>query len=64
MPRHSFLEMFIAGDAASIARKGTFERYRCAQQARPVVKAPAPEPCANLLTSMSAIIHQGALREC
>ncbi|XP_066474032.1 laminin subunit beta-2 [Tiliqua scincoides] len=61
MPRHSFLEMFIAGDAASIARKGTFERYRCTQQARPVVKAPAPEPCANLLTSMSAIIHQGAL---
>ncbi|KAJ6668143.1 hypothetical protein lerEdw1_015520 [Lerista edwardsae] len=61
MPRHSFLEMFIAGDAASIARKETFERYRCAQQARPVVKTPPPEPCVNLLTSMSAIIHQGAL---
>lgn len=64
MPRYSSLEMFIAGDAASIARKEIFERYRCAQQARPVVKAPTPESCANLLVSMSAIILQGALREC
>lgn len=64
VPRYSSLEMFIAGDAASIARKETFERYRCAQQARPVIKGPTPEACANLLTSMSAIIHQGALREC
>ncbi|KAL7986244.1 hypothetical protein Chor_011410 [Crotalus horridus] len=61
VPRYSSLEMFIAGDAASIARKETFERYRCAQQARPVIKGPTPEACANLLTSMSAIIHQGAL---
>ncbi|KAH0630316.1 hypothetical protein JD844_013235 [Phrynosoma platyrhinos] len=61
MPRYSSLEMFIAGDAASIARRETFERYRCAQQARPVIKAPTPEPCTRLLTSMSAIIHQGAL---
>uniref|UniRef100_A0A670Z4W1 Laminin subunit beta-1 n=1 Tax=Pseudonaja textilis TaxID=8673 RepID=A0A670Z4W1_PSETE len=61
VPRYSSLEMFIAGDAASIARKETFERYRCAQQARPVVKGMTPEACANLLTSMSAIIHQGAL---
>ncbi|XP_058024139.1 laminin subunit beta-2 [Ahaetulla prasina] len=61
VPRYSSLEMFIAGDAASIARKETFERYRCAQQARPVIKGPTPEACANLLTSMSAVIHQGAL---
>ncbi|KAG8127910.1 hypothetical protein E2320_014811 [Naja naja] len=61
VPRYSSLEMFIAGDAASIARKETFERYRCAQQARPVIKGMTPEACANLLTSMSAIIHQGAL---
>lgn len=63
MPRYSALEMFIAGDAASIARKETFERYRCAHQARPVIKAPTPEPCGPLLSSMSAIIHQGALGE-
>uniref|UniRef100_A0A803TIL6 Laminin subunit beta 2 n=1 Tax=Anolis carolinensis TaxID=28377 RepID=A0A803TIL6_ANOCA len=61
MPRYSSLEMFIAGDPASIARKEIFERYRCVQQARPVIKAPTPEPCAHLLTSMSAVIHQGAL---
>ncbi|ETE64464.1 Laminin subunit beta-1, partial [Ophiophagus hannah] len=61
VPRYSSLEMFIAGDAASIARKETFEHYRCAQQARPVIKGMTPEACANLLTSMSAIIHQGAL---
>nr|XP_060622490.1 laminin subunit beta-2 [Anolis sagrei ordinatus] len=61
MPRYSSLEMFIAGDPASIARKEIFERYRCVQQARPVIKAPIPEPCAHLLTSMSAVIQQGAL---
>ncbi|XP_007438435.1 laminin subunit beta-2-like, partial [Python bivittatus] len=61
VPRYSSLEMFIAGDAASNARKETFEHYRCAQQARPVIKVPTPESCASLLTSMSAIIHQGAL---
>ncbi|CAM5125398.1 unnamed protein product, partial [Eretmochelys imbricata] len=60
-PRYSSMEMFIAGDAGAVGRREAFERYRCGQHAWPVGKAPASEVCTSLLTSMSAIIHGGAL---
>ncbi|XP_077307783.1 laminin subunit beta-2-like isoform X2 [Lithobates pipiens] len=61
VPRYSSLEMFIAGDPASIQRKETFERFRCHNSNINVVKSATNEVCTKLITSMSAVIHDGAL---
>ncbi|XP_053890049.1 laminin subunit beta-2 [Malaclemys terrapin pileata] len=61
VPRYSSMEMFIAGDAGAMGRREAFERYRCDQHAWAVGKAPTSDVCTSLLTSMSAIIHGGAL---
>ncbi|OPJ71969.1 laminin subunit beta-2 [Patagioenas fasciata monilis] len=61
LPRYSSLEMFIAGDPSSMERRETFERYRCAQPFHTAGPSPVAEPCARLLHSLSAILHDGAL---
>ncbi|KAM4721279.1 laminin subunit beta-2 isoform 2-T2 [Rhinophrynus dorsalis] len=61
IPRYSSMEMFIAGDPASIQRRDTFERYRCHTNSGNVIKSPTTEVCSNILTSMSAVLHDGAL---
>ncbi|XP_068108743.1 laminin subunit beta-2 isoform X2 [Hyperolius riggenbachi] len=61
VPRYSSLEMFIAGDPASIHRKDAFERYRCHANNINVLKSATNEVCSKLITSMSATIHDGAL---
>uniref|UniRef100_A0A674ETI2 Laminin, beta 2 (laminin S) n=1 Tax=Salmo trutta TaxID=8032 RepID=A0A674ETI2_SALTR len=61
IPRYSSLEMFIGGDPASIARKQSFERYRCHEVAKSVTRSQISNVCAKLITSMSAIINHGAL---
>ncbi|XP_041417679.1 laminin subunit beta-2 isoform X1 [Xenopus laevis] len=61
VPRYAAMEMFIAGDPASIQRKDTFESYRCHSNSGNVIKSPTTEECTGLITSMSAIIHDGAL---
>lgn len=63
MPRHSSMEMFNAGDPASNGRKQTYERYRCHEGAKSVTRPLMSDTCAKLITSMSAIINDGALRE-
>lgn len=63
LPRYSSLEMFIAGDPSSMERRETFERYRCAQPFYTMGPSPVAEPCSSLLHSLSAILHDGALRE-
>ncbi|PIO15442.1 hypothetical protein AB205_0203680, partial [Aquarana catesbeiana] len=63
VPRYSSLEMFIAGDPASIQRKETFERFRCHNSNINVVKSATNEVCTKLITSMSAVIHDGALED-
>ncbi|XP_009995324.1 PREDICTED: laminin subunit beta-2 [Chaetura pelagica] len=63
LPRYSSLEMFIAGDPGSMERRQTFERYRCAQPFHAAGPSPVAEPCYSLLHSLSAILHDGALRE-
>lgn len=63
MPRHSSMEMFIAGDSASNSRKQTYERYRCHEAAKGVTRPPMSDTCAKLIASMSAIINDGAMRE-
>ncbi len=64
LPRYSFLEIFTAGDPDSIARKQSYERYRCHETAKSVSRPQMSEVCAKLITSMSALINDGALREC
>ncbi|RMB98930.1 hypothetical protein DUI87_24475 [Hirundo rustica rustica] len=62
LPRYSSLEMFIAGDPSSMERRETFERYHCAQPFHAAGPSPVAEPCSRLLHSLSAILHDGALR--
>ncbi|XP_051874089.1 LOW QUALITY PROTEIN: laminin subunit beta-2 [Pristis pectinata] len=61
VPRYSSLEMFIAGDTASIRRKETFERYRCHDNGISAVTPMVTEICAQLIGSLSAVVHNGAL---
>ncbi|XP_051947740.1 laminin subunit beta-2-like [Xyrauchen texanus] len=61
LPRYSSLEMFIAGDPTSVARKQSYERYRCHETAKSVSRPQMSEVCAKLITSMSALINDGAL---
>uniref|UniRef100_A0AAR2IRJ1 Laminin, beta 2 (laminin S) n=1 Tax=Pygocentrus nattereri TaxID=42514 RepID=A0AAR2IRJ1_PYGNA len=61
LPRYSSLEMFVAGDPASLTRKQSYERYRCHESAKSVSRPTLSDVCAKLITSMSAIINDGAL---
>ncbi|XP_072276732.1 laminin subunit beta-2 isoform X2 [Pyxicephalus adspersus] len=61
VPRYSSLEMFIAGDPASIQRKEAFERFQCHSSNINVIKSATNEVCTKLITSMSSVIHDGAL---
>ncbi|KAK7883977.1 hypothetical protein WMY93_027100 [Mugilogobius chulae] len=61
MPRHSSMDMFSSGDAGAALRKQSYERYRCHDTARSVVRPVMSEACARLISSMSALIHDGAL---
>uniref|UniRef100_I3IZE4 Laminin subunit beta-2 n=1 Tax=Oreochromis niloticus TaxID=8128 RepID=I3IZE4_ORENI len=61
MPRHSAMEMFNAGDPASNTRRQTYERYRCHDGAKSVTRPLMSDTCAKLISSMSAIINDGAL---
>lgn len=63
MPRHSSLEMFNAGDPASNSRKQSYERYRCHEGAKSVSRSLLSSTCSQLISSMSAVINDGALRE-
>lgn len=64
MPRHTSMEMFTAGDPASNSRKQNYERYRCHEGAKSVSRPLMSSTCSKLISSMSAVIHDGALREC
>lgn len=64
MPRHSSMEMFNAGDPTANSRKQNYERYRCHDSAKTVSRNLMSNTCSKLISSMSAIINDGALREC
>uniref|UniRef100_A0A6Q2X9S7 Laminin, beta 2 (laminin S) n=1 Tax=Esox lucius TaxID=8010 RepID=A0A6Q2X9S7_ESOLU len=56
LPRYSSLEMFIAGDPTSIARKQSYERYRCHEGAKSVTRPQISDVCAKLITSIVHLI--------
>lgn len=64
IPRHSSMEMFNAGDPTANSRKQTYERYRCHDSTKTVSRNLMSNTCSKLISSMSAIINDGALREC
>uniref|UniRef100_A0A3P8UVT8 Laminin, beta 2-like n=1 Tax=Cynoglossus semilaevis TaxID=244447 RepID=A0A3P8UVT8_CYNSE len=64
MPRHSSMEMFNGGDPASNIRKQTYDRYRCHEGSKSVTRPLMSDTCAKLISSMSAIINNGALCNC
>lgn len=64
LPRVLVLEMFSGGDAASLERRATFERYRCHEEGLMPSKTPPSEACDPLLISLSTLLYNGALREC
>eukprot|EP00066_Takifugu_rubripes_P001619 XP_003962939.2 PREDICTED: laminin subunit beta-2 [Takifugu rubripes] len=61
IPRHSSMEMFNAGDPTANSRKQNYERYRCHDSAKTVSRNLMSNTCSKLISSMSAIIHDGAL---
>ncbi|XP_061592828.1 laminin subunit beta-2 isoform X1 [Cololabis saira] len=61
MPRHVSMEMFNAGDPGSTARRQSYERYRCHEGAKGVIRPAMSDTCAKLISSMSAVINDGAL---
>ncbi|KAI4871644.1 hypothetical protein NFI96_018573, partial [Prochilodus magdalenae] len=61
IPRYTSLEMFVAGDPSSLTRKQSYERHRCHESAKSVSRPALSDVCAKLITSMSAIINDGAL---
>lgn len=64
IPQHSSMEMFNAGDPTANSRKQTYERYRCHDSTKTVSRNLMSNTCSKLISSMSAIINDGALREC
>ncbi|XP_066526397.1 laminin subunit beta-2 [Hoplias malabaricus] len=61
LPRYLSLEMFVAGDSTSLAQKQSYERYRCHESAKSLPHQALNDVCVKLITSMSAIINNGAL---
>lgn len=61
LPRVSELPGFHGAEAA--ARQEELERYRCLEAFHMAPPSPLAQACAQLVCSISALLHDGALRE-
>uniref|UniRef100_A0A452I4U1 Laminin subunit beta-1 n=1 Tax=Gopherus agassizii TaxID=38772 RepID=A0A452I4U1_9SAUR len=65
MPYCKSLDIFTVGgsgeDVVTNSAWETFQRYRCLENSRSVVKTPMTDVCKNIIFSISALLHETAL---
>uniref|UniRef100_H3AB77 Laminin subunit beta 1 n=1 Tax=Latimeria chalumnae TaxID=7897 RepID=H3AB77_LATCH len=65
IPHCKSLEIFTAGgsgdDFVTNSAWETFQRYRCLENSQSVMKTPMTDVCRNIIFSISALLHEGAL---
>ncbi|XP_039210424.1 laminin subunit beta-1 [Crotalus tigris] len=65
MPYCKSLDLFTVGgrgdDVTTNSAWETFQRYRCLENSRSVVKTPMTDVCRNIIFSISALLHETAL---
>lgn len=64
MPHCRSLDIFSTGESGEIITNSiwdTFQRYRCLESSQSVTKTPMTDVCRGILSSISSIIHEGAL---
>ncbi|XP_059572078.1 laminin subunit beta-2 isoform X2 [Alligator mississippiensis] len=62
LPRVMELPGFHGSEPAAVQRREEMERYTCLEAFRMATMPALPEACARLLCSISALLHDGALR--
>lgn len=63
LPRVTELPGFHGNDPAAVERREELERYTCLEAFRMATMPDLAEMCARLLCSISALMHDGALRK-
>uniref|UniRef100_A0A8C4QXA4 Laminin, beta 2 (laminin S) n=1 Tax=Eptatretus burgeri TaxID=7764 RepID=A0A8C4QXA4_EPTBU len=61
LPVHTSLTMFSGSEHEGKLRRDAFERYLCRESGRGAIRQPLTDVCAQLICSMSAVLHNGAL---
>uniref|UniRef100_A0A8C7EI73 Laminin subunit beta-1 n=1 Tax=Nothoprocta perdicaria TaxID=30464 RepID=A0A8C7EI73_NOTPE len=68
MPYCKSLDIFTVGgsgeDVVTNSAWETFQRYRCLENSRSVVKTPMTDVCKNIIFSISALLHETAFKNC